>query len=289
MSNSKVNKEKKPLKDMDLIDDFLFSEVMSDKEKGKEVCRLILSRVLKREVGEIDFTPERIVPGISERNHGIRMDAYITEFTEEPDIKKDKIKIFDLEPDKRSGKKNGLPRRSRYYADLIDTQLLGTGVDYEDLPELVTIFILSYDPFGMGDMIYEVGSIIKTHPEVSYNDGIQRVFLYVDGKLPENAGEDERKLRDLLKYISRSVEENVKDKELRKLDDIVKSIKIKPEVGIRYMKSWEWEKEIREEGREEERKNTVAERRRADKAEARVKELEGMLAGFKKTGMNQEG
>ncbi len=59
------------------------------------------------------------------------------------------------------------------------------------------------------------------------------------------------------------------------------------------MKSWEWEKEIREEGRkegrEEERKNTVAERRRADKAEARVKELEGMLAGFKKTDMNQEG
>ena len=90
----------------------------------------------------------------------------------------------------------------------------------------------------------------------------------------------------MVQYISRSVEENVTDEEIRELDNIVKSIKAKPEVGKRYMKSWEREIELREEGRkegrEEERKNTVAERRRADKAEARVKELEGMLAGFKK-------
>ena len=38
--------------------------------------------------------------------------------------------------------------------------------------------------------------------------------------------------------------------------------------------------EGREEGREEERKNTEAEKERADKAEARVRELEAALAAI---------
>ena len=48
------------------------------------------------------------------------------------------------------------------------------------------------------------------------------------------------------------------------------------------MKSWEREKELindaREEGREEERANTERERKRADEAEKRVAELEALLA-----------
>ena len=75
----------------------------------------------------------------------------------------------------------------------------------------------------------------------------------------------------------------------KQLDDIVHKTKAKKGIGVRYMKSWEREKELREEGielgREEERKNTDAERKRADeaesradKAEARIKELEAQLA-----------
>ena len=42
-----------------------------------------------------------------------------------------------------------------------------------------------------------------------------------------------------------------------------------------------YEQTIREEGRAEERKNTEIERKRADAAEARVKELEMELAKYK--------
>ena len=66
-----------------------------------------------------------------------------------------------------------------------------------------------------------------------------------------------------------------------KLNEIVHKIKEKKDVGIRYMKSWEREKELRdegrEEGREEERANTERERKRAEVAEARVKELEALV------------
>ena len=278
MTENKKKHLMKKLREMNVIDNFLFQEIMVDEERGKEACRLILGRILNREIGEIDFTPEKVVPGVSEENHGIRMDAYITEHTNEPDKAIGGIRIYDLEPDKKSDKKNELPKRSRYYTDLIDVQLLETSVNYDKLPELVSIFILSYDPFGADAMIYEAGSIIKTHPDIPYDDGIRRLFLYVDGKLPENAGENEKKLKALLKYIGSSTEENVTDEEIRRLNAIVKTVKSKKDVGVRFMKSWEREYEIREEGREEGRKEerlkTEAEKQRADEAEAKAGKAE---------------
>ena len=171
----------KTLEEMDVIDDFLFVEIMTDDEYGKEVCRMILSLVLKREIGEINYTAQKVVPGISESSHGIRMDAYITEHLSEEGTDRPDVRVYDIEPDTQSKKKKMLPKRSRYYGDLIDSQLLETGVEYDKLPELVTIFILSFDPFGKNAMYYEAGSVIKTHPDIPYDDGIRRIYLYVKG------------------------------------------------------------------------------------------------------------
>lgn len=297
-----IERKMKPLEEMDVIDNFLFTEIMSDEENGPEVCRMILNCVLKREIGEIHFTPQKVVPGISERMHGIRMDAYLTERRHGKSGEAEEINVFDIEPDKRSSRSEELPRRSRYYGDLIDVKLLGTGTDYEKLPELVTIFILSYDPFGENAMYYEAGTVIKTHPHIPYDDGVRRIYLYVDGELPGEADDDERKMRNLLRYIGNSSASNVTDETTKKLDEIVKNTKLKKDIGVRYMKSWEiardyieegreegrkegreegrkeGREEGRKEGREEERKNTEAAIKRAEAAEERVKELEAMLS-----------
>ena len=270
----------KPLEEMNVIDDFLFTEIMSDEKNGLEVCRMILSCVLKREVGNISFTAQKNVPGVSEKSHGIRLDAYVTE-----DMGND-ISVYDVEPDKRSSKRSGLPKRSRYYGDLIDIQLLNMGADYDKLPELVTIFILSYDPFDRNSMYYEAGTVIRTHPDVPYNDGIRRIYLFADGELSEDADEDELKLKILLRYINESTEANVVDDNTRKLDDIVRKTKTKKDIGIKYMKSWERERELKEEGhaqgfeegRAQEREKREAAEKRAEIAEKRVKELEALLS-----------
>lgn len=283
MKDEATNRIMKPLEEMDVIDNFLFMEIMSDEKNGLEVCRMILNCVLKREVGEIHFTPQRVVPGITERLHGIRMDAYLTEQSAESGKEGGDINVFDIEPDKKSSRKAELPKRSRYYGDLIDVKLLGTGVDYEKLPELVTIFILSYDPFGENALYYEAGSIIKTHPNIPYDDGIRRIYLYVDGELSEEADENDKKLKNLLRYIGKSIKANVTDDTTRKLDDIVKNTKSKKDIGVRYMKSWEIEREIKEEGREEERANTEAERKRADVAEAELARYKAKYGELGKT------
>ena len=278
MNETKKKNTIKPLEEMNLIDDFLFNEIMSDEKAGLETCRIILSCVLKRKVDNIMFTAQKTVPGVSEESHGIRMDVYVTEQSEQNG---ESIKVYDVEPDNGENHKNGLPRRSRYYGDLIDVQLLSTGTEYEKLPELVTIFILSYDPFGEKALYYEAGTVIKTHPHLDYYDGIRRIFLYVDGELPTDADEEEKSLRNLLKNINESIDRNITDDNTRILDGIVKSTKARKEVGIRYMKSWERERELKEEGREEERVNTERERKRADDAEKRVAALTAELEKYK--------
>ena len=231
----------KRLEEMNVIDDFLFTEIMANEKNGLEVCRIILSCVLKRKIGKIRFTYQKVVQGETEESHGIRMDAYITEEDG------DGIRVYDVEPDKQAGQKSQLPKRSRYYSSLIDSKLLKPGKNYKNLPELVTIFILSYDPFGENAMYYEAGTVVKTHPHIPYDDGVRRLFLYVNGDLPEGAGDDDRSIRNLLRYIGKSTEANVTDENTKKLNSIVKSTKHAEDTGERYMKSWERDEFIRDE------------------------------------------
>ena len=231
----------KRLEEMNVIDDFLFTEIMANEKNGLEVCRIILSCVLKRKIGKIRFTYQKVVQGETEESHGIRMDAYITEEDG------DGIRVYDVEPDKQAGQKSQLPKRSRYYSSLIDSKLLKPGKNYKNLPELVTIFILSYDPFGENAMYYEAGTVVKTHPHIPYDDGVRRLFLYVNGDLPEGAGDDDQSIRNLLRYIGKSTEANVTDENTKKLNSIVKSTKHAEDTGERYMKSWERDEFIRDE------------------------------------------
>ncbi len=72
--------------------------------------------------------------------------------------------------------------------------------------------------------------------QVEYDDGVSRIFLYVSGELPENAGDDEKRLRNLLRYINESIDENVTDDNTSRLNNIVRHTKNKPGMGIKYMK-----------------------------------------------------
>ena len=81
-------------------------------------------------------------------------------------------------------------------------------------------------------------------PELSYDDGETTIFLYTRG----TQGRPEEELKDLLRYMENSTEENARTDSLKELHQIVKIIKSDGEVGISYMKSVEIEEKIREEG-----------------------------------------
>lgn len=206
----------KPLEQMNIVDDFLAGSLIGHKEYGEAASRYILSCILNRKIGKLNVVTQKFLIGDNPERHGIRLDVYLDEEDGE---------IFDVEPDKNNNAKDiaSLPKRARFYHDKIDTANLSSGSNYDDLRDVIVIFIMPYD------------------------DGDRTIFLYTGG----TEGHPTEQLRQLLHYMENSVAENACTKELRELLKMVEAVKQDGEVGLAYMKSFEIEEKIRQEGIEE--------------------------------------
>lgn len=74
------------------------------------------------------------------------------------------------------------------------------------------------------------------------------MLLYVS--LSGTEGIPSQTLKNMLKYIENSIAENVTDTNIQAIHNYVSEVKQDREVGVQYMKSWEREALIREEGKE---------------------------------------
>lgn len=279
---------RKELEEMNLIDDFLFQETVLHGEEGEKFCRILLSTILGRPVGKVRVVPQKVIPGRDMGQHGVRLDAYVEEWSDnggeipEAEVKPD---IYDIEPNQTYLKKEALPRRLRFYHGLIDTKLLNSGTDYDQLPNVVIIMILPYDPFGADRMVYTIRNLCEEDSTISYEDGARKIVLYTKGK----KGNPSQNLRDMLKYLQETREENVTNQDIAEIHGCVQKVKNSAEVGVSYMKSWERDRLIEEEAsakaREEqkqldraaiaaaERKAAENERKAADVAERAIRVL----------------
>lgn len=237
----------RPLEDLDLIDNFLFQQLLSQEGDGEEFAKILLSTILEKPIRKVRITPQKTILGVDTCNHGVRLDAYIEDVSdlENPGLSDAELlpDIYDIEPNK-TYEKDTLPKRMRYYHGLIDSQLLSTGSDYIKLPNVVIIFILPYDPFDKNRMVYTMQSSCKEDSSVNYDDGARKIFLYTKG----TEGNPSQSLKDMLKYIQKSTEDNVTNPDLASIQQLVTKVKHKKEVGINYMKSWEVEEMVRKEG-----------------------------------------
>ena len=236
----------RPLSELNVIDNFLFTTLLTREGSKEKVARLILNSILDKEFRHVTVTAQREYPGIDTDRHGIRLDVSIT------DDDDDAI-VYDLEPDNNSKDMESIPRRNRFYSSVIDSANLPSGKPYKQLPNLVIIMILSYDPFGAGDLYYEAGTQLKTHPNIPYEDGIRRIYLYADGNC-NLAGVAGEKMKSMVRYIRYSDKEHVVDEATAELDTIVREARANEEVSMVYLRALEREEELKEEGREEGRK-----------------------------------
>lgn len=251
----------RPLEELDLMDDFLFQELLSQEGDGEEFCRILLSTILGKNIRQVHIIPQKNILGINTTRHGIRMDAYIEDISDEdslPGIESIDAKvipdIYDIEPNKRYEKQT-LPKRMRYYHGLIDTQLLAANAEYDKLPNVIIIIILPYDPFGKNRMVYTIRNQCEEDTSIPYDDGARKIFLYTKGA----EGNSSNKLKDMLRYIENTTDENVTNQDIDTIHQFVKKVKHRREVGINYMKSWELERIYREEGRQEGRQEAKSE------------------------------
>ncbi len=253
--NTLEKRKFRKLEDLNLLDDFLFREMVASPIIGEEFCKILLRTILGKEVRKVKITPQRTIAGTDTNRHGIRLDAYIEDITPKEvtaALNSEKLDaeiiqdIFDFEPNKVYEKKI-IPRKVRYYHGLIDTKLLESGIGYENLPNVFIIMILPYDPFDKNRMVYTIKNHCVEDASLEYEDGATKIFLYTKGI----SGNPSQNLIDMLKYIENSIEENIVNQDIERIHNMVRQIKQNKEVCISYMKSWEWEEYIKKQATEE--------------------------------------
>ena len=223
--NDRTTKEKKrSLEDLNVIDDFLMNVAASDQEGGEEFCRLILSTLLNRDIGEVRVNPQKFIPASMPNQRGIRMDVEVIETTAEI------LNVYDIEPCRYH--KKGLEKSNRFYQAKIDSRYMESGErDFTRLPNLYVITILPYDPFGEGYMMYQFRNQCLEVPGLEYRDGLRYIYFNTKGIKGGSPA-----IQELLHYIQNSTETNVKSKELQKIHEHIKKVKVLPEVREEFMR-----------------------------------------------------
>lgn len=219
----KKSKSNQSIQDLNLLDSYLFGEVTEIPENAEYIAKIIIERTLGCKIKKISVMPEKQLAGVDTSRHGIRMDLCIMEYEED-----NVAGVYDIEPNRYKIKE--LPRRSRYSQALTDAKLLSAGKRYRDLPDYVSIWILSEDPFGLNRAVYTVRSKVEEVPDANFDDGVTKVFLYAYG---EEGGSEA--LRSLLRYFVDSDASNATDKELKEVHKIVTGIRSDAMKGEKYM------------------------------------------------------
>ena len=138
---------------MNLLDDFLFSTMVTYPEIGEPFVKELLRVIFGREFKNLSVTAQKVIYGADTDLHGARLDVCL-----EPEVEEgsgEDVTVYDIEPDQTedSRDRRALPRRMRFYHGKITVKSLKSGADYDELKNVVIIMIVPYDPFGLDRMV----------------------------------------------------------------------------------------------------------------------------------------
>ncbi len=225
------------LEDLNLINRFLFDEVMEDRESYQATVSILLGEDIQL-LDEPETEKElRVSPELRE----IRLDV----------VSMDKGgKLYYTEMQQKNTK--NLRRRSRYYQAQLDVSLLAPGSkDFNLLSDSCLILVAPFDIFERGLYRYTFENICKECPDLKLEDGASRVFINTKGK---NKCSFSQEFLDFMEYITNTTDEaaeRTKSQKIKRIHEQVKRIKLSEKMGVKYMQLWEEKAYIREEGYEE--------------------------------------
>ena len=231
----------------------MFKKVFSNKKLCLELLRLILPEL---DIQDISFPIQEREIKESADGKGVRLDLYTTENR--------KNRIYDLEMQVSDSLE--LPKRSRYYAGMIDQTELEQGKHYSALPDTIVIFICPFDLFHKDLYRYTFREICMEDQETELQDGTMRIFLNATG----TRGEISHGLKDFLQYVvngglTDELAERA-DNFLRKVDQEVQKARLNRKWRAEYMNAMLYlqDAEIIAERRGE-RRGVMKERQRNEK------------------------
>ena len=228
-------KRKKQLKELTLKDNFMFGAVMMEEENCKRFLELALGFPIER----VEVSKEKSIVYHPEYK-GVRLDVY---------AKNEHNTRYNVEM--QVAKKAELGKRVRYYHGQIDMELLLSGSDYTELPEVYVIFICDFDPFGKKKYRYTFTKQCEEEPGARLQEGCKSIFLSTRG---ENDREVPGELVSFLNFVKADLSESETDFEddfVEKLQNTIRRIKSNREMEERFMIFEEMLRDERAEGKAE--------------------------------------
>ena len=225
---------KKPFKELDLSNAFLFAAALED----EETCQQVLEIILGFPISGVKVHAEHSLL-FSSDFRSIRLDIYAS----------DEMQVMYNIEMQNSDEKN-IAKRSRYHQAEMDVMSLKPGEDFNDLKPSYVIFICAFDPFGYGLYRYTFEQKCLER-DLKLNDGTTKIFLSTKGK---NADEVPKELIHFLKYVEESTDEyvaSIEDKAVEKIHNKVKQLKEWRELEASYMYFEELLEERQKEGKAE--------------------------------------
>ena len=236
-------KRKKQLKELTLKDNFMFGAVMMEEENCKRFLELALGFPIER----VEVSKEKSIVYHPEYK-GVRLDVY---------AKNEHNTRYNVEM--QVAKKAELGKRVRYYHGQIDMELLLSGSDYTELPEVYVIFICDFDPFGKKKYRYTFTKQCEEEPGARLQEGCKSIFLSTRG---ENDREVPGELVSFLNFVKADLSESETDFEddfVEKLQNTIRRIKSNREMEERFMIFEEMLRDERAEGKAEGKAEGIAE------------------------------
>ncbi|MCI6009310.1 MAG: Rpn family recombination-promoting nuclease/putative transposase [Anaerostipes hadrus] len=217
-----MNKNKKSLQDLTLLDRFLFAEVMEDSKTFENILSIILGEDISIKGHPQSEHESRTSP----LKRQVRLDVWAEDETDA---------VYNVEAQKENTK--NLPHRSRFYQALIDSKLLDPGeVNFSNMKDCYSIIIAPFDLFGRGLYQYTF-QMTCAETGQPLEDGATRIFLNTHGKNPKDISPE---LKELLYYMEHTTEEiSCSTSRLQEIKNHVNIVKSSEEIGVKYMQEWE--------------------------------------------------
>jgi predicted transposase/invertase (TIGR01784 family) len=177
---------------------FLFQETL----RNKSLCKQLLERVLHIQVKTIRYmeTEKTMKAQLSSKN--TRLDVYVED--KDRNVADIEMQTTDnksvINYDERDEKTiiRELPLRTRYYQNIIGTNMLRKGMHYRELRKAYVIFICTFDPFGAGLPVYHFTYRCKENGNLQMGDLTENIFLNV--KAADKT--DDEELAAFLRYVN---------------------------------------------------------------------------------------
>ena len=173
----------KPFDELTITDDFMFGAVMSEPKHLKP----LLEYILGVKISQITYPEKQKTIDVNYGYKGVRLDVYCED---------DEKTVYSVEI--QTTDQRNLPKRIRYYRDMIDINILDKGGYYKDLKKSFVIFICTFDYYKKGRYMYTFKNQCQEDSTLYLKDETTAIVLNSTGTI----GEINEELKSVLRYMS---------------------------------------------------------------------------------------